>query len=450
MEPINYTSAFANIPSPQSAMLDGLKLGGAMRAQQQAQADAEKAALAKQQMNADLAALSQNPTTDAIGRMSIKYPQLSEQFKRSFDILDPGQKQAKLEHASQVYAAINSNKPDIAIDILNKQAAASRNAGNEADARSAETMATMVRDHPDMAKTSAGLILSSAVGPEKFAATYGAVGGEQRAQAQAPADLAKKNADAVKAGADATVAAGTIPAMIQKPVEENLTAANARKVADLNVQIAQANSETQRGQLILERDKLIASQGQQGTEKGDAAQNQIDSAQHALNTIASLRSDPMMKETPGNWAAGMGTMLGKLLGAVPGTENKDFRGQLESLKSQVFLPAVQQVKGMGALSNSEGDKLTAAVAALDADMSPKAFTNALGVVDRYMQKGLKKGLASKSVPVQGGGLVVNHPTFGPVKEGDINRLMKKYPGSTREQIMQYLDSAKAGGASGNY
>jgi len=444
MEPIDYTSAFANIPSPQNAMLEGLKIGGVMHDQQQARIDAQKAALAKDQMNADLHELSQNPTTEAIGRMSLKYPQLSENFKRSFDMLDPGQRQAKLEHASQVYAAINNNKPDIAIDLLTKQAEASRNVGNEKDARAAETMISMVRDHPEMAKTSAGLILSSAVGPEKFAAAYGAVGDEQRAQAEAPADLAKKQADAKKAAADADVAAGTVPGQIQKVTEENLSAQAKRRIDELNVQIGQADSETKRGQLVLERDKLVAEQAKQGTEKGDTAQAQIDSSQHALDTITSLRADPLMKDTKGNWIAGMGTTLGKILGAVPGTENKDFRGQLESLKSQVFLPAVQQVKGMGALSNAEGEKLTAAVAALDADMSPKAFQNALGVVERYMQKGLQKGLASKAVPVQGGGLVVNHPTLGPVHEGDINRLMKQFPGATRDQVIEYLNKTAGG------
>ncbi len=441
MEPINYTSAFADLPPPNAAFMQGVKDGAGIQQLQLQQQQAQLAVQQQAQMRADMATLSQNPTTEAIGKMSIKYPALSENLKRSVDMLDPVQKQAKLDHATQVYAALHNGQPDIAQKILTDQAAALRNSGDEQGAKHAETMASLIKAHPEFAQVNAGLNIAGVMG-DKFAAAFPAIGGEQRAQEQAAADLAKKVADAKKAGAEATVAAGTIPALIQKPVEENLSAQAKRRIDDLNVQIGQADSETKRGQLVLERDKLIASQAQQGTEKGDTAQAQIDSAQHALNTIASLRADPLMKDTTGNSIAGMGTILGKMLGAVPGTENKDFRGQLESLKSQVFLPAVQQVKGMGALSNAEGEKLTAAVAALDADMSPKAFNNAMGVVERYMTKGLQKGLASKAVPVQGGGLVVNHPTFGPIREGDINRMMKLVPGATREDVLELLSKSQ--------
>jgi hypothetical protein len=440
MEPINYTSAFADLPSPNAAMMQGIKDGAGIQALQAQQQQAQLAQQQKMQMNADLAALANNPTTEAIGKMSIKYPALSENFKRSFDILDPAQRQSKLDHAAQVYAALHNGQPDVAQKILKDQAEAYRNVGNEKDAQGSETFAEMIRIHPEMAMTTGGLMLSAAMGPDKFAAAFPALGTAKRAEDEAPADLKKKEAEAKKAKAEADVAAGTVPALIQKPVEENLSAQAKRRIDELEVQIKQANSETDRGRLILERDKLIAEQAKQGTEKGDTAQAQIDSSQHALDTITSLRADPLMKDTKGNWIAGMGTTLGKILGAVPGTENKDFRGQLESLKSQVFLPAVQQVKGMGALSNAEGEKLTAAVAALDADMSPKAFQNALGVVERYMQKGLQKGLASKAVPVQGGGFVMNHPTLGTVKEGDINRIMKKYPGMTRDQVLEVMNA----------
>lgn len=439
MDPINYAGTFANTPSPANAMMAGIKDGIGLR-QVEAERNAMEVKRAQEAaMRADLAALSQNPTTDAIGKLSIKYPQLSEQFKRSFDMLEPKQKQVRIDHAAQVYAALHGDKPDIARDVLTKQAAALRNSGDEAGAKGAETMAKMIEQDPDFAKTSAGLILSSAMGADKFGTTFATLGDESRKTAMAPAELAKARADAKKAGADATVAEGTIPAMIQKPVEENLSAATKRRVDEFNAQINAADSETKRGNLVLERDKFILDQSMKGTEKGDAAQAQVDSAQHALNTITSLRNDPMMKDTTGNWMAGMGTVLGKMLGNIPGTENKDFRGQLESLKAQIFLPAVQQVKGMGALSNAEGEKLTAAVAALDADMSPKAFNNAMGVVERYMTKGLQAGLAKKPIPTQGGGHVANHPVFGPVREGDVNRLMKQFPGSTREQVMTYLN-----------
>jgi hypothetical protein len=302
-------------------------------------------------------------------------------------------------------------------------------------------MSDMIDLDPNMAKLIIGKTGAAMAGGDKWIASMAALNTDARAQAEAPADLAKKNADADKARAEATVAQGTIAPLIQKPVEDNLTAQNKRRLADFDAQIAAADSETKRGELVLARDKFALESGLKQQEAGQGAQAQIDSAQMALDNIKSLRAHPILKDTAGNSIAGIGTMLGQMMGNVPGTENKDFRGQLESLKSQVFLPAVQQVKGMGSLSNAEGEKLTASVAALDANMSPAAFKNALGVVEKYMTKGLQKGLASKTVPTTGGGFVMTHPTYGKVTEGDINRLMKQYPNSSRDAIVQWLQQS---------
>lgn len=60
-----------------------------------------------------------------------------------------------------------------------------------------------------------------------------------------------------------------------------------------------------------------------------------------------------------------------------GTSARDFAANLDAMKAQVFLPMVQSMKGMGALSNAEGAKLTAAIGALDTGMSEDAFKASL-------------------------------------------------------------------------
>lgn len=440
MNPIDYTSTFDNLQSPNAALMQGLQLGSVLRQQQAAQAQQEQAQANQAAMNADLAMLSQNPTPDAIGRISIKYPQLAKELKQSSEVLAPVQQQARLTQATQVYAAVQNGETDIAQNLLKDQAKAFRNSGDEKSAGAAETMATLIKDHPEFAKTTIGLHLASEMGVDKFTTAFSGIGKEGRDAALAPAELAKAQADAKKASVDATVAAATTAEQIAKPASDLATAEQKRRLDEFDSQIKAADSETKRGQLTLDREKYVAEQGIKQQDLGQGAQAQIDSAQMALDNISSLRKNPLLQKTAGNWAAGIGTVMGQMLGNIPGTENKDFRGQLESLKSQVFLPAVQQVKGMGSLSNAEGEKLTASVAALDANMSPDAFKNALGIVEKYMTKGLQKGLATKTVPVQGGGFVINNPTYGKVSEGDINRLMKQYPGSTREQIMQFLSA----------
>lgn len=78
---------------------------------------------------------------------------------------------------------------------------------------------------------------------------------------------------------------------------------------------------------------------------------------------------PGRKGATGTWNVGR---------MVPGTDAADFAAEVETLKAQTFLPMVQQLRGMGALSNAEGEKLNAAVGALRFDMSEKAFNESLG------------------------------------------------------------------------
>lgn len=435
--PLDYSGAFADVPSPIAAFTQGLQ-GGAMVQQVTAQQQQQQLqAQQQQQMRTDLAALSANPTPQAIGQMSIKYPQLSEGFKRSFDMLSPAQQQSKLESAVPVHAAVLAGEYGIASKQLREHATALENSGNDMEARQTRAMADLIEQHPETAKLTTGMLLSQAMGPEKYAAAFGDIGKEGRAAAEAPADLSKKVSDAKKAGADAAVAVGTIPAMIQKPVEENLSAAAKRRIDDLNVQIGQADSETKRGQLVLERDKFIAEQAKTQTALGTDTQNQLDTIGQSIATIKSLKDDPLLD----SWF-GVGTTTGKLLGMIPGTDNKDFRARVDTLKAQQFLTQAKEMKGMGALSDAEGARIERAVASLDTDQSKGAFKNALGVIMTTLEKGQNKIIASGKLPKTGGAFVVKSPTFGNVNEGDINRLLVQYPGATREQVMMYLNGAK--------
>lgn len=446
MEPINYTSAFADLPSPNASFMQGVKDGAGIQQLQAQQQQAQAAQQQALQMKADLAALSQNPTTQAIGAMSIKYPQLSENFKRSFDMLDPGQKQARLDQATQVYAALHNKQPDIAVKLLNDQAEAQRNSGNEQDAKSAETVAALIQAHPEFAQTTAGLLISSALGPDKFAAAFPAIGGEQRAQEQAPADLAKKNADAVKAGAEATVAAGTIPALIQKPTEDNLTAQTKRRVDEFNAQIAGANSETERGRLTLERDKFIAEQAKTQQNAGSQAQEALDGANFVLETIARVKDHPGL-----NAGTGTGSSIRSFFSSSDGA---DFKRQAEVLKSQSFLSALSKMKeagiSLGQVTEIEGKKLEESIANLNpGDQSTSAYKNQVNVLYKQTEKFVNKIVASGKLPKAGGAFVMDHPAMGKVTDGDINRLLVQHPGATREQVIQFLNSS-TGGASGNY
>lgn len=215
MGPIDYSGAFAE-QTPQDALLGGLKIGSAFQDMQAKRQKAAADALQKKQMADDMQALYSDPTPANIARTSLKYPQLSEGFKRSYDMLEPLQRQESLDHLTQVGAALQHDRMDVAEKMMREKAAALRNAGKEREAAGTEAMLETFKMDPKLAKITVGKMLAATAGPEKYAASMAALGGEQRADDQAPADLAKKKADAVKAGVDANVAAATAPATIEK------------------------------------------------------------------------------------------------------------------------------------------------------------------------------------------------------------------------------------------
>lgn len=427
MGPIDYLGLLPQIDFAKD--IQGGLAAGQLFQQRNLQNEQKQAAIdSAKQYQIDIQAAMQNPTPQAFSALALKYPSQREAIKQSFDGLSADQQKNELNDAWSIASTLHSGRPDLALSEIDKRIQAHKNSGQPTD--TLEFLRKHVQDDPKSAYGQVLHVVSGLPGGDKILTNLSTIGQEQRADSLAPAELRAKTAGATKAEVDAGVAQATAPQQIQKATIDN-------QIAELDAQIRAANSETQRGQLQLERDKLVQQQAEKATDQGQAAQGQLDSAQQAIDTVKRLATDPLLESS-----FGVGSAIGKIASYIPGTDNKDYRAQLETLKAQLFLPAVAQLKaagGGGALSDAEGKKLSAAVAALDPDMSPKAFKNALGVVQKYLEQGYQKALASKKLPTSGGAFVVKHPTFGNVNEGDINRLLKMYPGASREQVMLYLN-----------
>ena len=115
----------------------------------------------------------------------------------------------------------------------------------------------------------------------------------------------------------------------------------------------------------------------------------LDGSRQTIGTINRLLQSPGREGATGTWN------LGRFW---PGSQEADFAAEVETLKAQTFLPMVQQLRGMGALSNAEGDKLNAAVGALNFNMSEKAFADSLGRIrDQFASALQKSGVDTKDV-----------------------------------------------------
>lgn len=99
-----------------------------------------------------------------------------------------------------------------------------------------------------------------------------------------------------------------------------------------------------------------------------ATQGQLATFDTMLDTLDRVKNHPGIERATGKMA---------YLPSIKGSDAYNFEQSLETLKSQAFVPMVASLKGMGALSDAEGKKLTAAVGELDAGMSKEEFTKSI-------------------------------------------------------------------------
>lgn len=278
MEPINYN---IDVATPMQSMLQGFQGGLGIRTAMQQQQQLKQQQEAQLQMQKDLAAVANNPNAGAqdYAGIMLKYPQLADHFKKSWDVLSADQQQNKLQHSAQVYSALQSGNPDIAVDLLNKQAEAYKNSGKEQDAQAAQHLAQMIQVSPQTAKTTAGLMLSSVMGTDKFAQTFGTLGDQNHADQKQPYEVQKLAAEADAAGSNAQIKRAEAQTAPEKFLLDN---ANTR---------SQINERA--GRLQLDKDKLTSDVQMKLYELGQKAGQLDEGAKKIINdsTIAAVAAD---------------------------------------------------------------------------------------------------------------------------------------------------------------
>lgn len=173
--------------------------------------------------------------------------------------------------------------------------------------------------------------------------------------------------------------------------DQALTLAREAAAARLEAAKAAGASRLEIAQLVASNKSDIAQimggLRQQGLEDKKAEKTAKEDAQKA-GVVASfdgaLETVDRLAAHPGKTAAvGFG---GKTTSMIPGTNAAGFAAQLETFKAQVFLPQVQALKGMGALSDAEGKKMSAAVGALDQSMKQSEFDSQLAIIKNDLKK----------------------------------------------------------------
>lgn len=133
-----------------------------------------------------------------------------------------------------------------------------------------------------------------------------------------------------------------------------------------------------------EKEKVL---GRAEGEAQVAAPGDIQAGMTALDILDQIENHPGIE---------YGTGATSIANRVPGTSGYDFQNLVEQAKSGAFLTAIQQLRGLGSLSNAEGSTATAAVTRMDTATSKEAFLAALRDYRKVIQQGIDR--AKRNLP----------------------------------------------------
>lgn len=398
MEPINYMLDVQNpIQTAMTGLTQGMQIGQFMQAKEQA----EREAIQKQQMQQELSAFASKPnkTHDDYANIMVRFPSLAEDFKRSYDVLDSGKQQATFKTTSRVYAALSGGKPSVAKSILENEALGYENSGDKATADQIRTLAGMAETDPEGLLTISGLTLASTT-PSQFKDVLSALGENQKLPEEIK--LTKAQTEKTKAEAD-------------KTETENLWYGD-KTQADINninsqIEDRQTGRVLEQQKMQIQNDQFYANLDQQQTqfyeklnqeerkiaqtvfnvkEKPEQRMERLEkvegfataarNASEGAKLAAQLANDTkaIYESTGGYWNRAMRN--------VPGTDEYNFDQKLETMKAKIFLSQIDQMRGLGALTESEGAALKASIASINPNQEPEAVQQSLTEVAKQLSK----------------------------------------------------------------
>ena len=274
---------------------------------------------------------------------------------KQFDITSP-------EGLMQAAGAIKNQYPDVALELTQNAQQLALSRSKAAKETLSLNQETQLRD--EISKLGPNATQEQVLG---IVTRYGSPD-RVLAALQASSDRAAQRENAMQ------MAKERIDAQIQMAKDRG---ANAMQIAQMQMEGRQQMAAIAQGM----QQQSLDIRKETADEKKKAAEQQklgiVSSFDSALDTLDTISKHPGKKA-----AVGFG---GAQLSMIPGTDAAGFAAQLETFKAQTFLPQVQALKGMGALSDAEGKKLTSAVGALSQSMKQSEFDAQVGKIKRDLE-----------------------------------------------------------------
>jgi len=169
-------------------------------------------------------------------------------------------------------------------------------------------------------------------------------------------------------------------------LDRNQQMANTMMIATSNQALAQAQRDFGNQIRQSELDRKIAEAKERKDTKEELRLNALNDQASKLKELSFTAES--LRNHPGR-GTGTAPLIGGVLSVIPKLDARDFANQLDSLKSATFMASIQNMKGLGALSNAEGSRVMNLITKLDPQGSKKAFDGSLDMIDRYVKNGIE-------------------------------------------------------------
>lgn len=393
------------------------------RARLEDEQKAAQAAQLRQQYTNDISAYFANPSVTGLAQLTAKYPQQREAFKDIGDRMSAEQKDAEITAAAQAFHAITTGKPDAAKTLVDQYIEGMSAKGM--DVTRLKAMRSQLDSDPATVAAGIGLVGSS-LDPEK----WGKMMGERRAQELQPSAVARAGAEAESAGSEAKIKAAKAKyaessALLDlekqgwdiKKIKADIDIARENnRIAAMNAATNREGNALKRQELQMKLDDAITARDEKIRAKVADVESANANIDNMLNTIDRVLNNPSLND-----------VLGSFEGRMPGAasmlddEESDAIALIDTLGSQAFLAQIPNIKGMGALSNAEGEKLQSALQNLGRAQSEAQFKASAKEAQRLMMKARKNVADRYGVPAS----VPDTPSAQP-SAGEVDAILKKY------------------------
>ena len=408
-QPFSY---ILNVPNPAEAVTSGLQQGvqlasmmertdalAAQRRQtelenQALQVKAQREAAQRAALDAFYAKPSAERTAADYEAISATLPkEMAENVRASFDAKTKEEQRQDLLFGSQVLSALRLKDTGTASQMLQERAKAYETSGMKAQAQAMQNLADMTLIDPERAELALGPTIAVVPGGKDFIDNLAKQQATQFEAQLQPAKIAK----AVAEGKTAEIVAATEQKMRDAEIAlkgAQTTSAKASAGASYasakktlrEIQRIDALEPGEVRKLAAEAGKLEAEAAAKRGEGG--AQGALAAGQRVLDTVALLRGPKgdfgVLKDIAGPVKSKLPTFA---------DASADAERAIETVQSQVFLSQVNQMKGLGALTEKEGDRLVASIANLSLNQSADRLQRNLEYIENTMKTAMEKARA---------------------------------------------------------